>query len=126
MSEKDGWAADPRAVEDFIAKWAPTGGAENANFQSFASHLARLLEVDEPDGAVPENARNNYVFERAVTHVFEDGRETTRRIDLYKRDCFIMEGKQSAPREVEAARQRKLFEETGEEPQYRLRSGRRA
>ncbi len=119
MSEKDGWAADPRAVEDFIAKWAPTGGAENANFQSFASHLARLLEVDEPDGAVPENARNNYVFERAVTHVFEDGRETTRRIDLYKRDCFIMEGKQSAPREVEAARQRKLFEETGEEPEGR-------
>ena len=63
------WTADPSEVDDFVARWAGTGGAENANFQLFASELAGLLGAPKPDGAVPENARNDYVFERAVTHV---------------------------------------------------------
>ena len=105
------WTADPSEVDDFVARWRDAGGAENANFQPFVGHLTRLLGVPQPDGARPENADNNYVFERAVRHVFEDGKEVTRRIDLYKRDCFIMEGKQSAPAEIEAARQLKLIEE---------------
>ncbi len=37
-----------------------------------------------------------YRFERSVTHREDEARETTRRIDLYRRDCFILEAKQGA------------------------------
>ncbi len=41
---------------------------------------------------------NDYVFERRVDYKFDDGTTARRRIDLYKRDCFVMEAKQSAKR----------------------------
>ena len=45
-----------------------------------------------------KNEKNDYVFERRVDYKFDDGTTARRRIDLYKRDCFVLEAKQSAKR----------------------------
>ncbi len=104
MSAEDSQAApaevgtDPAAIEAFIARWEKSGGAEMANFQTFANELCDLLGVPRPDPAQEEVERNDYVFERRVDYKFDDGTTARRRIDLYKRDCFVMEAKQSAKR----------------------------
>ena len=89
---------EPAAIEDFISRWEKSGGAEMANFQTFANELCDLLGVPKPDPAQEEVERNDYVFERRVDYKFDDGTTARRRIDLYKRDCFVMEAKQSAKR----------------------------
>ena len=104
MSAEDPQAAlaedgtDPAAIERFISKWEKSGGAEMANFQTFAIELCELLGVPKPDAAQEQVERNDYVFERRVDYKFDDGTTARRRIDLYKRDCFVMEAKQSAKR----------------------------
>ena len=83
-------------AEQFMAKWAATGAAERANFQPFCGGLCDLLGVARPDGQTPTEAENAYVFEKNVPLHQPDGSTTTGRIDLYKRDHFVMEGKQGA------------------------------
>ena len=89
---------DPTAIEAFIGRWGKSGGAEMANFQTFANELCDLLGVPKPDPAQERVESNNYVFERRVDYKFDDGTTARRRIDLYKRDCFVLEAKQSAKR----------------------------
>ena len=89
---------DPIAVDDFIGRWGKSGGAESANFQTFANELCNLLGVPKPDPAQERVESNDYVFERRVDYKFDDGTTARRRIDLYKRDRFVMEAKQSAKR----------------------------
>ena len=104
MSEADphstpaGDEADPHAIEAFIARWEKSGGSEMANFQTFANELCDLLGVKRPEPSQAENELNDYVFERRVDFKFDDGSTSLGRIDLYKRDCFVMEAKQSAKR----------------------------
>ena len=101
MSAEDAQAPsgdDSATIEAFIGRWGKSGGAEMANFQTFANELCDLLGVPRPDPAQEEVERNDYVFERRVDYKFDDGTTARRRIDLYKRDCFVMEGKQSAKR----------------------------
>ena len=93
---EDGTA--PIAVDDFIGRWGKSGGAESANFQTFANELCDLLGVPKPDPAQERVESNDYVFERRVDYKFDDGTTARRRIDLYKRDRFVMEAKQSAKR----------------------------
>ena len=95
-SAEDG--TDPAAIDDFVGKWEKSGGAEMANFQTFAIELCELLGVPKPDAAQQQVERNDYVFERRVDYKFDDGTTARRRIDLYKRNCFVMEAKQSAKR----------------------------
>ena len=95
-SASDG--TDPATIEAFIGRWEKSGGAEMANFQTFANELCDLLRVPTPDPAREKVERNDYVFERRVDYKFDDGTTARRRIDLYKRDCFVMEAKQSAKR----------------------------
>ena len=90
--------ADHAAIEAFIGRWEKSGGAEMANFQTFANELCDLLGVPRPDPAQEEVERNDYVFERRVDYKFDDGTTARRWIDLYKRNCFVMEAKQSAKR----------------------------
>ena len=45
-SEKETDSQD--RVDIFIARWAGSGGAERANFQSFACELCDLIGVDRP------------------------------------------------------------------------------
>ena len=89
---------DPAAIEDFIGRWEKSGGSELANFQPFAKEICTLLGLPEPEPSQAQVQSNDYVFERRVDFKFEDGSTAPGRIDLYKRACFVMEGKQSAKR----------------------------
>ena len=86
-------AGDP--VQAFVDYWKDTEGAERANFPKFAIELCRLLGVDEPE-AQRDPERDRYVFEYPVTFDHADGTSSTGRIDLYRRDRFVMEAKQGS------------------------------
>jgi hypothetical protein len=84
------------AVEAFIARWENReGGQERANYGLFLPELCDVLGVPRPDPADATTENNDYVLERAVREPGRDGSATVKRIDLYKRDCFILEAKQS-------------------------------
>ncbi len=83
-------------AEDFIARWqGQEGGQERANYALFLSELCDVLGVGRPDPASAHADANDYVFERVVKETARDGTVSSKRIDLYKRDCFILEAKQS-------------------------------
>ena len=82
-------------IDEFVARWSASGGAERSNFQLFASQLCRLIGVPEPHPANVDGTFNDYTFERNVEFKEADGSKSRGRIDLYKRDCFVMEAKQS-------------------------------
>lgn len=86
-------------IKDFISRWQPSGGSERSNYALFLSELCDLLEVPRPDPAKPENELNDYVIDRAVKHGDLTGTETTGFIDLYRRDCFVLETKQGVEAE---------------------------
>ncbi len=85
---------DEQKIQEFIQRWSNSGGAERANYQLFLAELCDVLEVARPEPTVEDDARNAYVFERNVLFDNLDGTHTTRRIDLYKRGCFVLESKQ--------------------------------
>jgi hypothetical protein len=100
MEASDHTSGDPGRsssdlVEAFIARWqGRTGGQERANYGMFLRELCTALAVSPPDPAGdPET--NDSVFERVVKEPARDGATTSKRIDLYKRDCFVLEAKQS-------------------------------
>jgi hypothetical protein len=85
----------PSAVSTFIDRWSGRdGGQERANYALFLSELCDVLGVSRPDPA-GDPATNDYVFERVVQESGRDGSVSSRRIDLYKRGCFVLEAKQS-------------------------------
>ena len=87
---------DSADIIAFIARWrANRGGAERANYVLFLTELCHLLDLPQPDPADSQHDRNDYVFERAVDSVGPDGQVSHRRIDLYRRDSFVLEAKQS-------------------------------
>src|SRR6185437_291897 len=90
-------------VEAFIARWTAAEQAERTNAPPFLIELCDLLGVEPPEPA--SGGGGPYRFERSVTHREADERQTTRRIDLYRRDRFILEAKQGA----NAPPQRELF-----------------
>ncbi|MBC2652192.1 class I SAM-dependent DNA methyltransferase [Novosphingobium aerophilum] len=86
-------------IDGFITRWRSNeGGAERANFPLFLTELAQVLGLPRPDPASANHAHNDYVFERAVVEIDHAGRRSNRRIDLYKRGCFVLEAKQSRER----------------------------
>lgn len=88
--------ADEGAFDRFIERWRRNeGGAERANFALFLTELCALLDLPQPDPADATHEHNDYVFERDVTTVDDDGKINHRRIDLYRRGCFVLEAKQS-------------------------------
>lgn len=83
-------------VEGFIARWSGgEGGQERANYALFLAELCDVLDVARPEPAAATSEHNDYVFERAVKEPNGDGTFNHRRIDLYKRGCFVLEAKQS-------------------------------
>ena len=82
--------ADPTHVEAFIARWDGTAMAERTNAQPFISEFCDVLGVPRRD---PAEGGGPYCFERNVTHHEADGTTSTRRIDLYRRGCFVCETK---------------------------------
>lgn len=102
-----------RTIDEFIDRWAKSSGAERANFQLFTAELCDLIGVAHPDPATEETALNDYTFERTVTFRQADGATSAGRIDLYKKNCFVMEAKQSRekgrPKALALAGQPDLF-----------------
>lgn len=87
--------ADTTAVTEFITRWKGNTGSERANFQSFMGELCGLLKLPLPDPGKGENAHNAYVYERFIAPQRADSTTEKRYIDLYRRDCFVLEGKQT-------------------------------
>src|ERR1700730_12717474 len=82
-------------IEVFIGRWqGREGGPERANYVSFLNELMSLLGLPPPDPADATPAPNDYVFERAVKKHKDEG-DSQGRIDLYKKDSFVLEAKQS-------------------------------
>jgi hypothetical protein len=81
-------------ISDLLAKWlGREGGAERANYQMFLTELTQALGVSTPD---PKGVGlGDYQFEAPVRSLPALGKKGTGRIDLYKRDHFILEAKQS-------------------------------
>ena len=98
---RPGEKANQDRIDEFIARWAGSGGAERANFQGFAYELCDLIGVDPPDPAGPDPAHNRYTFEHPVTFRHQDGSTSTGRIDLYRRGAFVMEAKQGSDQQLE-------------------------
>lgn len=85
----------PDPIERFIARWqGHEGGQERANYALFLTELCDALGLPHPDVANASHEFNDYVFERAVRHQRDTG-ESIGRIDLYKRNSFVLEAKQS-------------------------------
>ncbi len=105
-------------LSQLIADAKASGGSEMANAQLFVERLARAIGVEAPAMAREENRLNDYVFERAVIFHHPGGTTSNGRIDCYKRDCFILEAKQSAKREK--ARASEQLELVGVETKQKL------
>ncbi len=89
--------ADPvDSINAFIERWAASEAAERASFPLFAAELCDLLGVARPQGATADPERDRYCFEYAVKQANGDGTYSTRRIDLYRKGCFVMEAKQGS------------------------------
>src|SRR6202795_3191991 len=82
--------------DEFFRRWEASGAAERANYSIFLNELCDLLEIPRPGPAGPDDEKHAYVFERAVPFPNPDGSTTVKRIDLYKRDCFVLEAKQGS------------------------------
>ncbi len=84
------------SIEAFIKRWSASSGAERANFQHFAVELCDLIGVARPNPSVSDAEANPYAFERSVKKI-QEGTDVSShgRIDLYKRNSFVMEAKQS-------------------------------
>ncbi|MCL2823559.1 MAG: hypothetical protein FWD57_06170, partial [Polyangiaceae bacterium] len=80
-------------IGDFIARWKASGGSEQANSQMFLVELCNALDLPNPEPAHPINEENTYSFERKV-YISGDIGTGLRRLDLYKRNCFVLESKQ--------------------------------
>lgn len=83
------------STEAFITKWKGNSGSERSNFQSFMRDLCTLLQLPLPEPSTGDADQNGYVFERFIASQKTDGNTENRYLDLYRRDCFVLEGKQT-------------------------------
>lgn len=85
---------DSNAVAAFIKRWSASGGNELANSQLFLGEFCALFGFPPPDPATAANETNAYCFERKVFVPIGGGKTELKRLDLYKRGCFVLESKQ--------------------------------
>jgi hypothetical protein len=91
-------------IESFIERWTRgLGGAERANYAMFLSELCDVIGVARPDPASGGGKLDDYVFEGPVKSRETEGVKSNKRIDLYKKGCFILEAKQSHREKADAA-----------------------
>lgn len=79
---------DRGAIQEFIAWSKASSGAELANSQKIFDRLCQALHVPDT-GLKKAGDQNPYVFEEDV----KEGKRH-RRIDVYRRGCFVFEAKQ--------------------------------
>ena len=87
-------SASPDPIATFLTRWDGTERAERANYVAFLNELCAVIGAPLPDPA--SGSGGDYRYERGVTHRTDDGGTAARRIDLYRRDRFILEAKQGA------------------------------
>jgi hypothetical protein len=86
-----------RDIDDFISHWKGATAPEQSISQQFLLELCELLEVPPPG-----NQRNgSYTFEFHVSELQPDGTAKDRRIDFYRRACFVLESKKFQEKIVE-------------------------
>lgn len=85
----------PARLEAFIARWQHASGTERANYQLFLTELTEVLDLPRPEPAREGTEDNAYVFERRVDFRHGDGSESRGFIDLYRRQAFVCEAKQT-------------------------------
>ncbi|PKN07440.1 MAG: SAM-dependent methyltransferase [Deltaproteobacteria bacterium HGW-Deltaproteobacteria-8] len=83
-----------QTLAEFIARWSSSGGNELANAQPFLKELCTVLSLPQHEAAKDVNEDNVYSFERKVFLPRGDGTSELKRLDLYKRGCFVLEAKQ--------------------------------
>ena len=83
-------AMSSEGAKALIARWAAATASERANSQPFLCELCDMLGVARPEPI----RETGYAFEYDVTEHHPDGSATKGRIDLYKRECFVLESKQ--------------------------------
>jgi len=93
----------------FIARWAAASASERANSQPFLCELCDILGVARPE----PTRKTGYAFEYDVTEHHLDGSTTKGRIDLYKRECFVLESKQFQAAEAAASQLELVAQEAG-------------
>ncbi|SFH13906.1 class I SAM-dependent DNA methyltransferase [Pontibacter chinhatensis] len=84
------------AITHFITRWKASGASERANYQLFLTELCELLGVEKPQPATDKVHEATYTFERPVVFDDGEGKTSTNFIDLYKKECFVLEAKQGA------------------------------
>ncbi|MHA6250090.1 type IIL restriction-modification enzyme MmeI [Pontibacter sp. CAU 1760] len=62
----------------------------------FLTKLCELLGVEKPQLATDKVHEATYTFERSVVFDDGEGKTSTNFIDLYKKDCFVLEAKQGS------------------------------
>lgn len=91
---------DPAKIRAFVAWCKRSEGAELSNAQQIFDRLCGVLGVEPPNLKVG-GGDNSYVYEEDV----KQGK-SHRRIDVYKRGCFVFEAKQGVNPAVQGAAQR--------------------
>ncbi len=109
-------ATSPKDIQAFIDRWQASGAAERANHQLFIAELCDIIGLTHPQPASENPHENAYVFEKRVP----SAHGTTNFIDLYKRNCFVLEAKQGSNKQKkdqpvfsEVALRRKKQHKTG-------------
>jgi len=82
--------------EGFVFRWKKSSASERANYALFLSELCDFLAVPRPEPSQADESANTYVIDKAVFYTEFDGSTTTNFIDLYKRNCFVLEAKQGS------------------------------
>ena len=77
-----------------IARWNSSNGAKQTNSQTFLSELCDALCLLQPDFAQTVNEDNIYSFERGVYVQGNDVANVSKRFDIYRHGCFLLDAKQ--------------------------------
>lgn len=95
-------------IDAFTTRWRSSTASELSTAQSFTIELCELLGVPRPHAT----AEQDYMFERPLTLMHGDGTSSARRIDCYRRGCFVLESKKLDPgaQAATTGRTRKSFD----------------
>jgi hypothetical protein len=105
--------------ETFIHRWQQSSASERANYALFLSELCDFLDLPRPQPSQAEEEANTYVFDKTVLYKELDGSVTPNFIDLYKKNCFVLEAKQGS----NPIQQEEFFELHTPDPERRVKRG---
>jgi hypothetical protein len=104
--------------ESFIPRWQKSSASERANYAIFLSELCDYLNLPRPEPSQADESLNTYVIDKVVEYKEFDGSTTPNYVDLYKRNCFVLEAKQGSNPVQES-----LFELAAPEPDRKMKRG---